>query len=109
MLTLTDKAAKKVKQVIAAQLNPKSVGGIRISVVDGSCSGFQYALKLEHEASEDDQVIRIDGFTIFADKESLLFLKGTEIDYVETLQGAGFKFSNPNAKSTCSCGDSFQV
>jgi iron-sulfur cluster assembly protein len=109
MLTLTDKAVEKVKEAIASQSDPSSCGGIRVSVVGGGCSGFQYALKLEEQADKDDQVIQIDGFKVFVDEQSFSVLEGTEIDYVETLQGSGFKFSNPNVKSTCGCGDSFQV
>jgi len=107
MLTLTEKAVGKVKEVIAEQ--PESYSGIRIAVVGGGCSGFQYAMNLEKDAQGDDKVIEIDGFKVFVDNASLNYLSGTEIDYVETVQGAGFTFKNPNAKSTCGCGESFHA
>ena len=108
MLTLTDKAVLKVKEAIDSSAEP-GVLGIRVSVVGGGCSGFQYAMKLERETHESDQVIQSDGVQVFVDEQSMLYLDGTEIDYVETPQGAGFKFNNPNVRSTCGCGESFQA
>jgi len=109
MLTLTDKAIEKVKEVLESQAEAESAGGIRISVAGGGCSGFQYAMGLENEASEGDEVVSVDGFEVYVDEQSLPFLKGTEIDYIETVQGAGFKFNNPNVTSTCGCGESFEA
>ncbi len=109
MLTLTDKAIDKVKEFIGSQDTPEEYGGIRVSVAGGGCSGFQYALSLERESSEGDQVVQVNGFKVFVDQQSMAYLEGTEIDFVETVQGAGFKFNNPNVKSTCGCGESFQV
>ena len=108
MLTLTEKAVDKVKEVIASQSETEA-GGIRVSVVGGGCSGFQYAMQLEPESQEGDEVITVDGFSVFVDQQSAPFLQGVEIDYIETPQGAGFKFNNPNVSSTCGCGESFQV
>jgi len=107
MLTLTENAVGKVKEVIAEQ--PEPYAGIRVAVVGGGCSGFQYAMNLEKDAHTDDKIIEIDGFKVFVDDASLTYLTGTEIDYVETVHGAGFTFKNPNAKSTCGCGESFQT
>src|SRR4030042_6773919 len=96
MVTLTEKAAEKVKAVLAVQGSPYS--GIRVAVVGGGCSGFQYAMNLETEQREGDQIVQVNGFQVYVDPDSLNHLKGTEIDYVETIQGAGFTFGNPNAK-----------
>jgi iron-sulfur cluster assembly protein len=109
MLTLTERAIEKVKEVIVAEEEADLHRGIRVSVVGGGCSGFQYAMKLEREEQPGDHVIQADGFQLFVDEESLSYLKGTQIDYLETPQGAGFKFNNPNVKSTCGCGESFQA
>ncbi|HXK62456.1 MAG TPA: iron-sulfur cluster insertion protein ErpA [Acidobacteriota bacterium] len=107
MLTLTERASLKVKEVLDEQT--ESYSGVRIAVVGGGCSGFQYAMNLEKEQREGDHVVQVNGFNLYVDSESLAYLKGTEIDYVETLQGSGFTFRNPNAKSTCGCGESFHV
>lgn len=110
MLKLTDTAIKKVNEVIATQEDPSVCEGIRVSVVGGGCSGFQYAMKLLKESpAQDDEIIEVDGFKVVVDEQSFLYLDGTEIDYIETVQGAGFKFNNPNVKSTCGCGESFQA
>jgi iron-sulfur cluster assembly protein len=110
MVTLSDRAVEKVKEVIAGQDEPDNVKGIRVAVVGGGCSGFQYAMKLVTEMpKQDDRVLQADGFEVYVDDQSMLYLDGTEIDYVETVQGAGFKFNNPNVKSTCGCGESFQT
>jgi iron-sulfur cluster assembly accessory protein len=107
MLTLTEKAAIKVKEVLAEQ--PEQFTGVRVAVVGGGCSGFQYAMNLENEQRQGDHIVQVNGFSLYVDQDSLTHLKGTEIDYVETVQGAGFTFKNPNAKSTCGCGESFQA
>ena len=109
MLTLTDTAVEKVKEALESQTETESPAGIRVSVVGGGCSGFQYSMNLEQEAREGDETVAVDGFKIFIDEHSQQFLNGVEIDYIETTQGAGFKFSNPNVSSTCGCGESFQV
>jgi iron-sulfur cluster assembly protein len=109
MLTLTKKATEKVKQALAADRQASSQCGIRVSVVGGGCSGFQYAMKMENAEHPGDHIIHADGFKLFVDEESLPYLKGTQIDYLETPQGAGFKFNNPNVKRTCGCGESFQA
>ena len=107
MITLSEGAVKRVKEFIAEQ--PESYSGIRVSVEAAGCSGFQYVLNLEQNSREGDQVIQVDGFQVFVDERSMAQLRGTEIDYVESLQGAGFKFKNPNVTGTCGCGESFQI
>lgn len=109
MVTLTEKAQLKVKEAIAEQPDAESYSGIRLAVVGGGCSGFQYAMKLEEASREGDHVVPVDGFQVFVDEQSMLYLDGTEIDFVETPQGSGFKFNNPNVHSTCGCGESFKA
>ena len=104
MLTLTPTAVEKVKAIMSQR---GEEGGLRISVVGGGCSGFQYQMTLDKEAHADDKVIEQDGLRVFVDARSLLYLSGTQVDYVETLTGSGFKFENPNAKGSCGCGESF--
>jgi iron-sulfur cluster assembly accessory protein len=104
MLTLTPTAIQKVKTILAER---GEEAGLRIAVIGGGCSGFQYQMTLDKEANVDDQVIEQDGLRVFIDARSLLYLNGTRIDYVESLTGSGFKFENPNAKGSCGCGESF--
>lgn len=107
MITLTDKAVGKVKEFIGEQSEPFE--GIRVRVVAGGCSGFEYKMHLEKGAQGDDQVFELDGLKVFVDPQSLLYLDGTEVDFVESIQGAGFAFNNPNSKGTCGCGESFKA
>jgi iron-sulfur cluster assembly accessory protein len=83
--------------------------GLRIGVLPGGCSGFQYGLNIEDEAAEDDLVIESNGLRLFVDPFSLQYLGGVEIDYVTTFQGSGFTFNNPNSSGGCGCGSSFTV
>ncbi len=106
MLTLTDMAIQKVKSIMEER---GEQGGLRIAVVGGGCSGFQYQMSLDREPSSDDQVIDMNGLKIFVDPRSLLYLNGTQVDYVDGLTGSGFKFENPNTKGSCGCGESFYV
>ena len=82
---------------------------LRVGVKGGGCSGFQYSLNFTDEVDEEDQLVLVEGVKIVTDSFSASYLAGTELDYVETLQGAGFKFNNPNAKRTCGCGSSFSA
>jgi len=107
MLTMTDKAQGKVKEILEGQ--PEPYAGLRVQVVGGGCSGFQYHMGFEKQATTGDEVIDLSGFKMFVDRGSLIYLDGTEIDYVEGLTASGFKFNNPNVKTTCGCGESFQV
>ena len=88
--------------------NP-SPAGLRIAVVGGGCSGFSYSMAFENQPNMLDKTYTYDGLTVYVDQASMLYLDGAEVDYVETLEGAGFKFNNPNVKSTCGCGSSFQA
>jgi len=107
MVQLTEKAVGKVKEIMASQ-NPVPAG-LRISVVGGGCSGFSYSMAFENQPNMLDKIYPYDGLKVFIDQASLLYLDGAEVDYVETLEGSGFKFNNPQVKSTCGCGSSFSV
>jgi iron-sulfur cluster assembly accessory protein len=106
-LTLTDSAAVKVREIMATQ-DPLPAG-LRIGVVGGGCSGFQYSMSFENQSGMMDKVLNFEGLKVFVDATSLMYLNGCVVDYVETLEAAGFKFENPSVKSTCGCGSSFSV
>ena len=107
MINLTDKAAVKVREIREAEGLGEQ--GLRVRVIGGGCSGFTYDLFFEDETTDLDQVFETAGIKVFIDMMSYQYLEGTDIDYVEGLHGAGFKFVNPNAKSTCGCGSSFSA
>ena len=107
MVQLTDKAVGKVKEIMASQ--EPAPAGLRISVVGGGCSGFSYSMAFENQPSMLDKTYNYGDLRVFIDQASMLYLEGAEVDFVETLEGSGFKFNNPNVKSTCGCGSSFQV
>lgn len=102
-LTLTEKAAAKIKEI----LQQEKKEALRVSVMPGGCSGFQYGLELDDNSTSNDLIIEDKGVKLFIDKTSILKLKGSNIDYIDSLQGAGFKINNPNAASSCGCGSSF--
>jgi iron-sulfur cluster assembly accessory protein len=104
-LNLTAKAVEMVKDAMARE--NLSGYGIRIGVVGGGCSGFQYSMDFENAQREGDQIFDHEGIKLYVDPMSAMYLQGVTIDYVVGLQGAGFKFINPNAKNTCGCGSSF--
>ncbi len=104
---LTDNAVSKVREIMATQ-DPLPAG-LRIGVVGGGCSGFQYSMSFENQSGMMDKVFDFNGLKVFVDATSLMYLNGCTVDYVETLEAAGFKFDNPAVKSTCGCGSSFQV
>lgn len=107
MVHITPVAATKVNEIREAEgIEPNMA--LRLRVVGGGCAGFSYDLYFD-EIAEVDRAIEISGVKVVVDEMSLMYLVGTEIDYVEGLQGAGFKFNNPNVKSTCGCGSSFSV
>uniref|UniRef100_A0A7V5CT23 Iron-sulfur cluster assembly accessory protein n=1 Tax=Acidobacterium capsulatum TaxID=33075 RepID=A0A7V5CT23_9BACT len=106
-LTLTDKAVEKVREIMATQDPLPS--GLRIGVVGGGCSGFQYSMSFENQAGMMDKVLTFDNLKVYVDATSMMYLSGCVVDYVETLEAAGFKFENPSVKSTCGCGSSFSV
>jgi iron-sulfur cluster assembly protein len=107
MIELTDTAVAKVKELMEAQ--ERLDHGLRVYVAGGGCSGFRYGMALESEADEEDQVLEFDGLKVFLDPQSLHYLEGARVDYVETMMGAGFKVDNPQAVSTCGCGHSFKA
>ena len=106
-VVLTPAAIAKVKEIMSTQ-DPVPAG-LRIGVVGGGCSGFQYSMSFENAAGMMDKVVRFDDLKVFIDATSAMYLNGCQVDYVETLEAAGFKFENPQVKSTCGCGSSFSV
>src|SRR5438309_10321362 len=106
-ISLTPNAVVKVKEIMAQQTPVPA--GLRVGVVGGGCSGFSYSMSFENQAGMMDKKYEFDGLTVFVDATSVSYLNGAIVDYIETLEGAGFKFENPNVKSTCGCGSSFNV
>ncbi|HVJ09130.1 MAG TPA: iron-sulfur cluster assembly accessory protein [Acidisarcina sp.] len=106
-LNMTPSAIAKVREIMATQ-DPLPAG-LRIGVVGGGCSGFQYSMSFENESGMMDKVFNFEDLKVFVDATSLMYLKGCTVDYVETLEAAGFKFDNPQVKSTCGCGSSFSA
>lgn len=107
MLTMTEKAAVKAKEIMAQK--GLSEGALRVFVVGGGCSGYQYGMALTREPEEDDFLIEHEGVRIVVDPESASLLEGAEIDYHDDLMKAGFTIYNPNAVRSCACGSSFQT
>lgn len=108
MISITDKGAEKVREFLAAQQADVSLAGLRVGVRGGGCSGFQYQLAFD-EQREGDEVFEDHGLKLLVDGPSLPYVRGSVIDYEESLQGAGFKVSNPNVVAACGCGSSFRV
>jgi iron-sulfur cluster assembly protein len=108
MVQITPTAVTKVKEILSQQT--PSPAGLRVAVVGGGCSGFSYHMAFENQVNEGaDNVYEFDGLKVLVDQMSAMYLDGVSIDYIETLEGSGFKFNNPNVKSTCGCGSSFTV
>lgn len=107
MIQLTPTAIGKVKEIIGAQ--DPAPAGLRISVVGGGCSGFSYSMAFENAPGLLDKTYDFEGLQVFIDQASMLYLDGARVDYVESMEGSGFKFENPQVKSTCGCGSSFSV
>lgn len=107
MIQLTETAVSKVAEILGMQ-EPKPAG-LRISVVGGGCSGFSYSMAFENQPNMLDKTYKFGDLNVFVDQASMLYLDGAEVDYVETLEGSGFKFNNPHVKSTCGCGSSFSA
>jgi iron-sulfur cluster assembly accessory protein len=107
MIQLTPTAIGKVKEILGAQ--EPSPAGLRISVVGGGCSGFSYSMAFENAPGLLDKTYEFEGLKVFIDQASMLYLDGARVDYVESMEGSGFKFDNPQVKSTCGCGSSFSV
>ncbi len=108
MISITDKGAEKVQEFLAGQEGDVSMAGLRVGVRGGGCSGFQYQLAFDQQR-ENDLVIEDHGLKLLVDNASLEFVRGSVIDYEESLQGAGFKVNNPNVVAACGCGSSFRV
>src|ERR671934_2895592 len=108
MITLTDKGAEKVREFLAAQAAVAETAGLRVGVRGGGCSGFQYALAFD-EQREGDSIFEDKGIRLLVDRPSLPYVQGSTIDFVDGLQGAGFKVDNPNVIAACGCGSSFRV
>src|SRR5436309_10754973 len=108
MITLTDKGAEKVREFLASQSAVAETAGLRVGVRGGGCSGFQYALAFD-EQRDSDVVFEDKGIRLLVDQPSLPYVRGSVIDFVEGLQGAGFKVENPNVIAACGCGSSFRV
>jgi iron-sulfur cluster insertion protein len=107
-ITVTEAAASKIKELLAEE--GKTESGLRVFVQGGGCSGFQYGLMIEEgTGGVGDQTIDSNGIKLFVDPVSLSYLKGAEVDFVDTITGGGFTIKNPNATSTCGCGSSFNV
>jgi iron-sulfur cluster assembly protein len=107
MITLTPVAAEKVKDLLASRGTPES--GLRLGVRGGGCSGNSYFMEFCESEAAGDEVIESQGVKLYVDLKSAVLLGGTEVDYVEGLMGAGFKFNNPNVRHSCSCGESFSA
>lgn len=106
-LIITNAAADKVLQLITEENNPAL--SLRVYIVGGGCSGFQYGFAFDAKQNEDDTIIKKNAINVVVDAMSLQYLVGASIDYIENLQGAHFVVQNPNAKTTCGCGSSFSV
>jgi iron-sulfur cluster assembly protein len=107
VIHLTEKAAKKITALLVKDGVSPEVGGLRVGVQGGGCSGLSYAMRLDTQARDRDKVFEAFGARLFVDPKSLLYLNGTTLEYEETLMRQGFVFQNPNAARNCGCGSSF--
>lgn len=108
MITITDKGAEKIREFLASQGTDNAEAGLRVGVRGGGCSGFQYALAFDQKR-DGDEIFDYEGLKVLVDGPSLPYIKGSIIDYVDSLTGAGFKVENPNVVAACGCGSSFRV
>src|SRR6188768_2799896 len=107
LVVLSDAAAGKLRELVEAEQNPNM--GLRVYVYSGGCSGFRYGMMLEDQPSSEDVRVESKGVNVYVDPQSTQYLLGSEIDYLDTLMGAGFTVNNPNAVSACGCGSSFRT
>ena len=108
-MTLTERAAEEVRKFIAQEEVSPETAGLRVSVLPGGCSGFKYSLNIEERPLDDDMVQEVNSVRVFVDGFSAQYLAGVTVDYVSSMQGSGFTFSNPNASGGCGCGSSFNA
>ena len=107
LVTLSEAAASKLQELVAAEQNADM--GLRVYVYSGGCSGFRYGMMLEDQPSNEDVRVQSRGINVYIDPQSTQYINGSEIDYLDTLMGAGFTVNNPNAVSACGCGSSFRT
>ena len=107
LVVLSDAAAGKLHALVEAEQNPQM--GLRVYVYSGGCSGFRYGMMLEDQPSNEDLTVESQGIKVYVDRQSTQYLQGSEIDYLDTLMGAGFTVNNPNAVAACGCGSSFRT
>ena len=107
LVVLSEAAAGKLQELVTAEQNPAM--GLRVYVYSGGCSGFRYGMMLEDQPSSEDVTVQSRGINVYVDRNSTQYLSGSEIDYLDTLMGAGFTVNNPNAVSACGCGSSFRT
>ncbi len=107
VVSLTDAAVLKLSELTKEETNPAI--GLRVYVYSGGCSGFRYGMMLEDAPTPEDRVLDVSGIKVYVDGQSVDLLKGSQIDYVDTLMGAGFTVNNPNAVAACGCGSSFRT
>ena len=105
MVTLTDRAAEQIKELLQKQDKPEAM--LRVFVAGGGCSGFSYGMTLEDAAMEGDVETEVNGVKVIVDPRSAMYIEGANVDFVENMMGGGFKIDNPNAASSCGCGSSF--
>jgi iron-sulfur cluster assembly protein len=108
-LTLTPAAGVEVKKFMEMEKVVPEEGGLRVSIQPGGCSGFKYSLLIEDKPADDDLIVDQGGFRVFVDPFSAQYVNNVTIDYVTSMQGSGFTFSNPNATGGCGCGSSFSA
>jgi iron-sulfur cluster assembly protein len=107
VLSLSDAAAAKLRDLTKEETNPDI--GLRVYVYSGGCSGYRYGMMLEDQPTPDDRILQTNGMKVYVDDKSIPLIMGSEIDYVDTLMGAGFTVNNPNAVAACGCGSSFRT
>ncbi len=107
VVSLTDAAASKLHDLTKDETNPDI--GLRVYVYSGGCSGYRYGMMLEDAPTPEDKILDAGGIKVYVDGQSISLLQGSQIDYVDTLMGAGFTVNNPNAVSGCGCGSSFRT
>lgn len=108
-VNMTPAAVVEVKKFMEMEKVSPEVGGLRVAVQPGGCSGFKYSLLIEDKPAEDDTVVSQDGYKVFVDPFSMQYISGVTIDYVTSMQGSGFTFKNPNSTGGCGCGSSFNA